>query len=168
MNYFFVKYVVVVCILQTVIWNIAAVSRYQRNNGEESPITRSSTYKLYTKKRGSIPSIEITDAYLREHSPFTPLLQEESQKRTTLKENEMTFVGHLNVNKRFTAKTTSKHSELKEKKGDSKNDLKKPQYGRSVMHKIKTRSSFDHSYRAVFRVWFLIFYAWFTLRHNLR
>ena len=111
-NYFNRYYVLVFCILQTSIWEISAISRHS------------------SIRRGFIPNIEITDAYLRDHSPLMPLLEEESQKRTTLKEKELNFYGHLNVDRSFSPKTTAKHSELKEKNADSKDELKKAPYGR--------------------------------------
>ena len=123
------------CILQTLVWTVVSKHGVDSNN-EYSSRTRSS-HHYHELRRGFIPNIEITDAYLRDHSPVMPLLEEESQKRTTLREKELNFYGHLNVDRSLTsaAKTmTAKHSELKEK-GESKKDnktedSKKAPYGR--------------------------------------
>ena len=120
------RHLLLLCILQTFVWT----AQHGVDKNDEYSSKSSHHHEL---KRGFIPNIEITDTYLRHHSPLMPLLEEESQKRTTLKEKELNFYGHLNVDRSFSTKTTAKHSELKDgKKNEDKttDDSKKAPYGR--------------------------------------
>ena len=87
------------------------------------------------QKRESISNVEISDSYLRDHMPVMPLLEEESQKRTRLKEKELTFYGHLKDNDGLLESRSSKHSNVKatEKNGKKKDGSSKPEYGRCVV-----------------------------------
>lgn len=126
------RHVLLLCILQTFVSTVSLQHGGDSNDEHSSRTISSHHHEL---RRGFIPNIEITDAYLRDHSPLMPLLEEESQKRTTLREKELNFYGHLNVDqvRSFSAKTTAKHSELKDGKkneGNKTDDSKKAPYGR--------------------------------------
>eukprot|EP00111_Clytia_hemisphaerica_P004586 TCONS_00013168-protein len=88
--------------------------------------------RLGPEKRQFITNVEISDSYLRDHRmPVMPLLEEESQKRTRLKEKELTFYGHLKNDDSLSESRFSKHSNVKsnEKNGKKKDGSTKPEYG---------------------------------------
>ena len=83
---------------------------------------------LYNSRKDIIPNIQITDSYIRGHTPLMPML-DDAQKRTTLKEKEMNFYGSM-ISDRSLPTSKGSHLKEEEKKGLKHDDSSSKPYGR--------------------------------------